>query len=67
MANKTSTSIIYIYIHGTAATVLSSGHPPETRSSVSKSGHSPGIQKHDIVGKAGKPFGTAAMETVEKQ
>ena len=44
---------IYI-LHGTAARVLTSGHPP-------------GTQKHDIVGKACKPFGTAAMEIVEKQ
>ena len=31
VANGTSTSIIYIYFHGTAARVLTSGHPPETR------------------------------------
>ena len=30
VVNGTSTSIIYIYLHGTAARVLTSGHPPGT-------------------------------------
>ena len=42
--NGTSTSIIYIYFHGTAARVSTSGHLPETRPRVSKSGHPPGTQ-----------------------
>ena len=46
VVNGTSTSIIYIYLHGTAARVLTSGHPPETRSRVLTSGHPPGTQKH---------------------
>ena len=45
VVNGTSTSIIYIYLHGTAARVLTSGHPPETKTMASKSGHPPGTQK----------------------
>ena len=29
--------------------MLTPGHPPETRTRVSKSGHPPGTQKHDVV------------------
>ena len=44
VVNGTSTPIKYRYLHGTAARVLTSGHPP-------------GTQKHDIVGwKACKLF-----------
>ena len=49
VVNGTSKSIINIYLQGTAARVLTSGHPPETRTRVLTSGHSPGPLKHDIV------------------
>ena len=37
-----------LYLHGTAARVLTSGHPLETRTRVLTYGHSPGLLKHDI-------------------
>ena len=48
VVNGTSTFIIN-YLHGTAARVLTSGHPPETRTRVLRYGHSPWPLKHDIV------------------
>ena len=44
VANGTSTSNIYIYLHGTAARVLTSGHPPETITKVLTPGRPPGTQ-----------------------
>ena len=41
VVNGTSKFII-IYLHGTAARVLTSGHPPETITRVLTYGHSPG-------------------------
>ena len=41
-------SLQQIYLHGTAARVLTSGHPPETKIRVSTYGHSPGPLEHDI-------------------
>ena len=38
----------YIYLHGTAARVLTSGHPPETRNIVLTYGHSPGPLKQEL-------------------
>ena len=56
VVNGTSTFITNVP-SGTAARVLTSGHPPETITRVLTSGHSPEISKHDIVGwKACKPF-----------
>ena len=49
MVNGTSKSMINIPSHGTAARVLTSGHPPETKLRVLTYGHSPGPLKHDIV------------------
>ena len=37
-----------MYLHGTAARVLTSGHPPETITRVLTYGHSPGPPEHDI-------------------
>ena len=58
------------HLHGTAARVLTSGHPRETRNRVYDH-RLPGPLKHDIVllgveGLQGS-FGTAGMETVEKR
>ena len=54
----------HLYLHGTAARVLTSGHPPETRTRVLTSGHPPGTLKLDIVcGRLASPFGTAATQT----
>ena len=50
--------------------MLTSGHPPETRTRVLTYGHLPGPLTHDIVfWEEGlqASFGTAGMETVEKQ
>ena len=38
----------YIYLHGTAARVLTSGPPPETRKRVLTYGHSPGLLKQEL-------------------
>ena len=37
-----------IYLHCTAARMLTSGQPPETRNRVLTSGHPPGTQKHHL-------------------
>ena len=47
VVNGTS-KLIIIYLYGTAARVLTSGHPPETITRVLTYGHSPGPLKHDI-------------------
>ena len=48
VVNGTS-KLIIIYLHGTAARVLTSGHPPETViTRMLTYGHSPGSLKHDI-------------------
>ena len=48
VVNGISTSIMYIYLHGKAARVLTSGHSPETRTRVLTSGHPPGTQKQSL-------------------
>ena len=49
VVNGTSKLIINISSHGTAARVLTSGHPPETTIRVLTYGHSPGPLKQVLI------------------